>query len=75
MLAILNRGGGGVGTGEDGGDGGEAGGGVGGGCIRRIIFLIRWIALRDETFTISSSSPHGGEIKGPFSSPLLSSIL
>ena len=41
MLDILNCGGGGVGTYEDGGDGGESGGGVGGGGIRGIICLIR----------------------------------
>lgn len=54
MLTILNRGGGGVGMGEDGGDGGEAGGSVGGGGIHEIICLIRWIALRGETFLIPS---------------------
>lgn len=41
MLAILNHGGGGVGTGEGGGDGGEASGCVVGGGIRRILYLIR----------------------------------
>ena len=41
MLAILNRGGGGVGTSEDGGDGNEASGCVGGGGICRILSLIR----------------------------------
>jgi len=57
VLAILNRGGGGGGMGEDGGEGGEVGGGVGGDGICRIICLIRWITLRDETFASSSSSP------------------
>lgn len=41
MFAMLNRGGGGVGTGEDGGDGGEVSGGVGRGGIHGIICLIR----------------------------------
>lgn len=75
VLAILNRGGGGGGTGEDGRDGGEVGGGVGGGGIRGIICLIRWIALRGETFVSSSSSSRGGEIKRLFSGPLFPSFL
>lgn len=75
MLAILSHDGGRGGMGEDGGDGGEAGGGVGGGAMHRILYLIKWIALRSETFTSSSSSPREGEIKGLFSSPLLPSFL
>lgn len=53
MFSILNRSGGGDGTGEDGGDGSEVGGGVGGGGICRILCLIRWITLR-ELFLVSS---------------------
>jgi len=75
VLSILNRGGGGGGMDEDGGDGGEAGYGVGGGGIQRILCLIRWIALRGETFMSSSSSPRGGEIRGLFSGPLFPSFL
>ena len=75
LLAILNRGGGGVGTDEDGGDGGEAGSSVGGGGIRGIPYLIIWIALHGETFTSSSSSLHEGEIKGLFFGPLFPSFL
>ena len=75
VLAILTRGGGGGGTGEDGGDGGEAGGGVGGGGIRRIRFLIRWIALCSEIFASYSLSPRRGEIKGLFFGPLFPSFL
>ena len=75
MLAISNHGGGGGGTGEDGGDGGEAGGGVGGGGMRGILCLIKWIALRGETFASSSLFPRGGAIKGLFSGPLLPSFL
>ena len=71
MLAILTHGGGGGGTGEDGGDGGEASGGVGGVGMRRIFCLIKLIALCGETFVSSSSFPHGGEIKGIFTGPLL----
>ena len=71
VLGILTRDGGGGGKGEDGGEGGEASGGVGGGGIHKIFCLIKWITLRGETFASSSSSPHGGEIKGIFSGPLL----
>jgi len=70
-LAILNRGGGGGGMSEDGGKGSEVGGGVGGGGMCGILCLIKLIALHGETFTSSSSSPRGGEIKGIFSGPLL----
>ena len=49
----------------------EAGGGVSGGGMHEIVYLIKLITLFGETFTSSSSSPHGGEIKGLFSSPLL----
>jgi len=72
VLAILNCGGG---TAEYGGDGGEAGRGVGGGRIRRILCLIKWITFRGETFMSSSSSPHGGEIKGLSCGPLFPSFL
>ena len=41
MFTILNHGGDGGGTSEDGGDGGEASGGVGRGGIHRILCLIR----------------------------------
>lgn len=74
-LAILKRGGGGGYTSEDGGEGGEAGGGVGGGGMREILCLIKLIALLGETFLSSSSSPHGGEIKGLVSSFALPSFL
>jgi len=70
VLAILTHGGGEGGTSEDGGEGGEAGGTMGGGGIRRILFLTKWIAHHRETFPSSSSSLHGGEIKGLVSSPL-----
>jgi len=75
MLSILNRSSGGGGTGEDGGDGGEAGGVVGGGGMRKILFSIKWISLCGENFTSSSSPPHGGEINGLFSGPLVPSFL
>lgn len=75
MLAILNRGGDGGGTGKDGGDGGKVGAGVGGGGIRGIPCLIKWIVLHRETFASSFSPSCGGEIKGLFSSPLLPSFL
>lgn len=57
MLAILTRGGGRGGMGEDGGEGGEIGGGVGGGGMCEILCLMKWIALHGETFASSSSSP------------------
>lgn len=60
--------------GEDGDEGGEVGGGVGGGGMHRILYLIKLIALRGETFTSSSLSPRGGEIKVLFSGPLLPSF-
>ena len=60
---------------EDGGDGDETGGGVDGGGMRRIICLIKWITLHEETFASSSSSPCRGEIKGLFFGPLLPSFL
>ena len=75
MLPILTRSGSRGGTGEEGGEMSETSGGVGGGGMCRIIFLIKFITLRRETFASSSSSPHGGEIKGLFSSPLLLSFL
>ena len=75
MPAILNRGGGGGGMGEDGGDGGEVGGSVGEGGILEILCLIRWITLHGETFVSSSSSPCRDEIKGLVSGPLLPSFL
>ena len=75
VLSILTRGGGRGGTGKDGGDGGEASGGVGGGGMRKILCIIKWIALHRETFVSSSSSPHRGEIKGLVSSPALPSFL
>ena len=71
----MTRGGGGGGMGEDGGEDSETSGGVGGGGMRRILCLIKLIALCGETFVRSSSSPHGGEIKGLFSGPLLPSSL
>ena len=71
MLAILNCGGGRGGVGEDGGEDGETGGGVGGGGMRKILCLIRLIALLGKTFTSSSSPPCGGEIKGLVSSSML----
>ena len=75
MLAILTCSGSVGGTGEDGGEGDEAGGGVGGGGIRRILCLIRWIALRGETFVSSSSPLRGDKIKGLFLGPLFPSFL
>lgn len=71
VLAMLKHSGGEGGTSEDGGDGGETSSGVGGGGMRRILCLIKWIALRGETFASSSSSPRRGEIKGLVSSPAL----
>jgi len=62
-LAILVRGGRRRGMGEDGGEDGETGGGVSGGGMRRILYLIKLIALLGETFVRSSSFPRGGEIK------------
>ena len=70
-LAILLRGGGRGGMGEDGGERGEASGGVSDGGIHGILFLIKWITLCGETFTSSSSSSRGGETKGLFSGPFL----
>ena len=67
----MTRDGDGGGTGEDGGEGSEAGGGVGGDGMLRILCLIKWITIHGETFMTSSSSPHGDEIKGLFSGPLL----
>jgi len=75
VLPILTRSGGEGGTSEDGDDGGESGGGVGGDGMRGILCLIKWIALHGETFASSSSSPHGGEIKGLFSRRLPPSFL
>lgn len=63
-LAILTRGGGRGGMGEDGGEDSETGGGVVGGGLCGILCLIKLIILLVEIFTSSSSSPHGGEIKG-----------
>jgi len=63
------------GTDEDGGDDGETSGGLGGGGMRRILCLIKWIALCRDTFASSSLSPHKGEIKVLVSSPTLPSFL
>ena len=71
VFSILSCGSGEVGTGEDGSEGGEGGGGVGGGCMHRILCIIKWIALCGETFSSFSSSPHRGKIKGLFSNPLV----
>lgn len=55
-LSIETCNGGRGGMGEDGGEGSEDGGGVGGGGIHGIIYLIKYITLRSETFTSSSLS-------------------
>ena len=68
-------GGGEGGMGKDAGEDGETGSGVGGGGMRRILCLIRLIALLSETFVSSSSPPREGEIKGLFSSSMLPSFL
>ena len=57
------------------GEYGETGGGVGGGGMCRILFFIILIIHLGETFAISSSPPHGGEIKGLVSSSVLPSFL
>ena len=74
-LAILTRGGGRGGTSKDEGEGSEAGGGVGEGGMRGILCLIKLMANLGETFASTSSSPHGGEIKGLVSSSALPSFL
>jgi len=68
-LSILKCGGGRGGASEYGGDDSETRGGVGGGGMHRTVCLIKWITLHRDTFTRSSSSPRGGEIKGLGSSP------
>jgi len=70
-LAILTRSCWGGGTGEDGGESGVIGGGVGGSEMHKILYLIKLIALHNNTFASSSSPPLGGKIKGLFSGPLL----
>ena len=70
VFAILNCGEGVGGT----SDGGEVGDGVSGGGIHGNPCLINWIALRGETFAISSSSPRGGEINGIYSRPFFPSF-
>lgn len=61
--------------GKEGGEGIETGGGVGGGGMRRIICLIKLIALLGETFVSSSLFHDGGEIKGLVYSSTLPSFL
>lgn len=75
VLAILTYGGGGGGMDEDGGEDDETGSGVGGGGMRKILCLIKLIALLGETFTSSSFSPRGGQIKGLVSSSAPPSFL
>lgn len=74
-LVILTLDGGRGGLGEDGSEGSEVGDGVGGGGMCGILCLIKLITLHGKTFTRSSLSPRGGEIRGLFSGPLLSSYL
>ena len=74
-LAIFIHGGGGGGMGKHGGEDDETGGGVSGGGMYRILCLIKLITLLGETFTSSSSPPHGGEIKGLVSGSALPSVL
>ncbi len=73
-LAILLRGGGESGMGEDRGEDGETGGDVGGG-MHGILYLIILITLLGKTFVSSSSPPHRGEIKGLVSSSVLPSFM
>lgn len=61
--------------GEDGGEDSETGSGVGGGSMCGILCFIKLIALLGDTFTSSSSSPLGVEIKGLVSSYALPSFL
>jgi len=61
--------------GEDGGEDSEIGGDVGGGGMRRVLCLIKLIALLGETFASSSSPPRRGEIKELVSSSTLSLFL
>ena len=74
-LAMLNRGGGGGGVGEDGGEVGEAREGISGGDSCGMRYLIKLTALLGETFVSSSSLSREGEIKVLFSNSSLLSLL